>query len=340
MASRDANPSTSRIADFEFPPEQAALLARARRLAWLTVAYVASAALMLGLTMGGSQAMRTSFFEDMVSVVPALAFLVCTRVAIRRPTSTFPYGFHGVVALGHLAAALALLVMGGFLLWEAVVKLVTLDRTEIGRMQLFGRDIWAGWPMLAAVTYSAIPSFFLGRAKLKLAPQIHDKILHADAEMMRADWMVEIATGAGVIGVGLGVWLMDPLAAAAVSLNILKDGADNGRAALCDLIERRPMKVDREEPDPAPEDLQAWFERLDWTAEVHVRVREVGHVLFGEVFIRPREGAANLPRRAREARDEALRTRWRLHDLTVTVLDRLEPIRPNVELGAPADPGA
>lgn len=327
----DATPSMRLTADFEFPPEQAALLARARRLEWLTVAYIATSALALGLSMGGSQAMRTSFFEDVVSVVPALAFLVCTRLAIRRPTPTFPYGFHGVVALGHLAAATALLGMGGFLLWEAVVKLVTLDRTEIGRLQLFGRDVWAGWPMLAAVTYSAIPSFFLGRAKLKLAPQIHDKILHADAEMMRADWMVEVATGVGVIGVGLGVWLMDPLAAAAVSLNILKDGADNARAALCDLIERRPMKVDREEPDPAPEELKAWLERLEWAAEAHVRVREVGHVLFGEVFIRPREGAADLPRRAREARDEALRARWRLHDLTVTVLDRLEPIPPDVE---------
>ena len=68
-----------------------------------------------------------------------------------------------------------------------------------------------------------------------------------------------------------------------------------------------------------------WFEGLDWAAEVHVRVREVGHVLFGEVFIRPREGVGDLPRLAREARDEALRSSWRLHDLTVTLLDRLDP---------------
>ena len=160
---------------------------------------------------------------------------------------------------------------------------------------------------------------------MKLAPRIHDKILHADAEMMKADWTVEVATGVGVIGVGLGVWWTDPIAAALVSLAITRDGIGNLRAAVSDLIERRPMKVDREAPDPAPEDLKRWFEGLDWAAEVHVRVREVGHVLFGEVFIRPREGVGDLPRLAREARDEALRSSWRLHDLTVTLLDRLDP---------------
>ena len=78
------------VAEFEFPPAEAALLRRARRLEWLTIAYVASSATVLGLTMAGSQAMRTSFFEDVVSVVPSLAFLICTRVALRPPSVTFP----------------------------------------------------------------------------------------------------------------------------------------------------------------------------------------------------------------------------------------------------------
>ncbi len=62
-----------------------------------------------------------------------------------------------------------------------------------------------------------------------------------------------------------------------------------------------------------------------------MRVREVGHVLFGEIFVRPRDGVTDLPRRTREARDAALETWWRLHDLTVTVLDRLEtpPVDPD-----------
>ena len=312
------------VNEFEFPAAEAALMIRARRLEWVTVAYIASSATLLGLTMGGSQAMRTSFFEDIVSVVPAVAFLVCSRLAPRRPTPSYPYGFHGAVSLGHLSAALALLGMGLFLLAEATVKIVGLEPTEIGRLRILDREIWAGWPMLAAVTYSAIGTFLLGRLKADLAPRIHDKVLHADAKMMKADWMFEIATGVGVAGVGLGYWWTDPVAAMLVSLSVVKDGWNNLLAAGRDLIERRPMAVDREEPDPIPVELKRWFERLNWADEVHVRVREVGHVLFGEVFVRPRDGAADLPRRTREARDAALDRWWRLHDLTVTVLDRLE----------------
>ena len=71
--------------------------------------------------------------------------------------------------------------------------------------------------MLAAIAYSAVPSVLLGRAKLRLAPKIHDKVLLADADMMRADWMAEAATAVGGVGAGFGLWWLDPLAAALVS---------------------------------------------------------------------------------------------------------------------------
>lgn len=50
--------------DHEFPPEQQALFDRARRLEWWGLAYTASAAaVLMYVTMGTSQAMRTNFFE-------------------------------------------------------------------------------------------------------------------------------------------------------------------------------------------------------------------------------------------------------------------------------------
>ena len=49
--------------DHECPPEQQALFDRARRLEWWGLAYTASAAVLMYVTMGTSQAMRTNFFE-------------------------------------------------------------------------------------------------------------------------------------------------------------------------------------------------------------------------------------------------------------------------------------
>jgi hypothetical protein len=42
------------------------------------------------------------------------------------------------------------------------MKLIANERTTIGGMTLFGHTLWAGWPMLVAVAYTAIPSIFLG----------------------------------------------------------------------------------------------------------------------------------------------------------------------------------
>lgn len=307
---------------FDLPPEKEHDLKKARRLETWTLIYIASSMTFLGLTMGTSQAMRTSFFEDALSAVPAVAFLVCTRIARRKPDKDFPYGYRGVVSIGYLTASLALVGMGAFLLIDATMTLIALERTTIGGMTLFDHTVWAGWPMLAAVAYTAIPSVFLGRAKLKLAPKIHDKVLYADAKMMKADWMTETATASGVLGIGLGLWWLDPVAAAVVSADILKDGMVNVYVAVRDLMEHRPMKTDRSGPEPLPDELRACIEGLDWVASATVRLREVGHVFFGDVFVTPRGSPEDLPAKIRRAVEDAKSINWRLHDVTITVLDR------------------
>lgn len=312
----------------EFPDEQERAFGKARRLEWITVAYIASAAVFLYLVKGSSQAMRTSWLEDMVSLVPPIAFLVCSRLAVRPPSEKYPYGTHSAVSIGYLTSSLALLGMGLFLLIEASVKLATAERTTIGGFTLFGETIWAGWPMLAALAYTGIPSFFLGRIKLRLAPVFHDKILYADAEMNRADWMAETAAAVGVIGTGFGLWWMDAVAAGLVSLDIIRDGWRNLSAAVTDLADETPKKtVDRSQLEPLPGELARHLEQtLDWVEKAEVRMREEGHVFFGEVFIIPRSPASlsgdELVKNISALRKSAKAFNWRIHDLTIMPVDR------------------
>lgn len=168
-------------AHFELPPDKERVLRTARTLEWWTIVYLLAAATLVGVTMVGSQAMRTGFFEDLISIVPAAMFLVCTRIARRMPTPTFPYGFHGAVSIGYLTAALALFLMGAFLLYEALSTMIAVERTTIGGVTIAGYTVWAGWPILAAILATVGPSIVLGHRKLELAPQVHDKILYADA---------------------------------------------------------------------------------------------------------------------------------------------------------------
>ena len=317
---------------FEFPPEQAETLKKAVRLEWFTLAYIVTAVVLLYLTMGSSQAMRTTFFDDLLSLAPSIAFLSAARLAVRRPNKDHPYGFHGAVSIGYLTASLALLAMGVFLLVEAILKFVGHERTTIGGMDLFGHTVWAGWPMLVALAYSGIPTVLLGRAKLKLAPTITDKVLFAQADMMKADWQVALATALAVLGVGLGFWWMDPAAAALVSLSILHDGWKNTGTAVYDLMNRRPRKTDQSAADPLPTRVQHWLEKLDWVEAAEVRLREEGHVYFGEAFVTPRDGTRLLPEKIADAIRGAKTLDWRLHDFTVTPLrDLKEPLEPEDE---------
>lgn len=315
------------ITAHEFPQEIAYVYARARRLEWITVGYIASSTAFLFFVMGSSQAMRTSFFEDAVSIVPAVAFLVCTRLARRAPTDNFPYGLHRATSIGHLIAALALSTMGLFLLIEGGLKLISQEKATIGTVTFLGHSIWAGWPMLIALLYTAVPSFFLGRMKTRLAPCLHDKILHADAAMMRADWMSETAAAAGVIGLGVGIWWLDPFAAIVVSGSIMRDGWASLRVAVTDLADRRPMKTDGSDWEYLPEEVRQTLENLDWVQQAEVRLREEGHIFMGEAFVVPKDGAARLTTLIMEAAATVKSLDWRVHDIVIMPVESLSQMK-------------
>lgn len=314
------------VAQVEYPQEQQVLYRRAQRLEWATIIYMASAAIVLAFTMGTSQAMRTSFFDDLLSIIPPLSFLITTKIARRPATPEFPYGQHAAVSIGFLTSSLALLAMGAYLLIEATLKLALVERTTIGGVTLFGRTIWAGWLMLAGLAYSLLPPILLGRAKQKLAPKLHDKVLFADAMMNRADWMTGAATAIGVLGVGAGFWWADPAAAALVSADILRDGSKTLSTAITDLIARRPEKTDGSGAEPLPARVRSFLERLDWVERAEVRLREQGHVFFGEAFVVPRS-PSDLPRRIEQAVEEAKKLNWRLLELVIMPVSRLDDPR-------------
>ena len=82
------------IKDFEFPPELQPLYQKAKRLEWITIAYLSLTVVIMYLTMGNSQAMKTAWFEDLLSLTPSISFLVASKIFMKEPNSEFPYGYH------------------------------------------------------------------------------------------------------------------------------------------------------------------------------------------------------------------------------------------------------
>ncbi len=300
----------------ELPDERERDRRRAIRLEWATIAAMLSVIAALYFALGSSQAMKTAWVEDILSLVPPLAFLIASRYSGRPPTGRFPYGFHRTVAIAFLCASVALAGFGVLLLYDAVLKLILREHPSVGTVVVFGQQVWMGWLMIAALVYSVIPPIILGRMKLPLAERLHDKALHADAAMNRADWLTGLAAAVGIVGIGVGWWWADAAAAALISLDILRDGWKNLSQSVRDLMDERPTRVGSREPDPLSECVLAALRAMDWVEEADLRLREEGHVLTGEAFVVPR-GDEGLTERLAQAAHEVHALDWRLYDVSI-----------------------
>ncbi len=310
----------------ELPPERRQTMRKARRYEWLTIAYLVSAVILLYLVLGSSQAMKAAWFEDLLSLIPPIGFLVASRIYARSPTNRFPYGYHRVVSIAHLVAGLALFAMGAYLLIDSALKLVHAEHPTIGTVELFGEPTWLGWLMLPALVWSGLPAVFLGRAKMPLAKDLHNKVLYADADMNKADWMTAGAAILGVVGIGFGLWWADAVAAGLISLDIFKDGIKNTRRAVADLMDQLPTTIGRDAKDPLQDKLHSMLRGLDWVDEVELRLREEGQVYFGEAFVVPSD-TKDLVQKIEDALKRAYDLDWRVHDLAITPVQELSKER-------------
>jgi cation diffusion facilitator family transporter len=307
--------------EFDVPEHLQPQLQRAKRLAWLTIAYLVSVVVLMYLAMGNSQAMKTAWLDDLLSMIPPVVFLMSARIATWRPNRRFPYGYHRAVSIAFLCASVALCAMGTYLLAESIITLAKQERPSIGGVTLFGETFWLGWLMLPTLVWSGLPAVFLGRAKLPLGRALHDKVLFADAAMNKADWLSAGAAFVGVVGIGLGFWWADSVAAAVISIEIIRDGYGNLREVVTNLMDESPKTVDHSRFDPLPEELRQRLESYSWVREARVRLREAGHIYFGEGYVVVEEDE-NLQEKLREATEECRNLNWRVHDFVLVCVDR------------------
>jgi cation diffusion facilitator family transporter len=304
---------------------------KARRLAWLSIAYLCSSTGLLILVSSGSQALKTEWVADALSLIPPILFLVGNRVSRRPADPVYPFGYERAVSAGYLGSAVVLLGVGAFLFFDSAMKLVLLEHPSIGGMSIFGHAVWTGWLGLLVLVYCLVPVWFLGRAKRKLGERLHDKTLLADGQVNEADWQSTLAAMLGIIGLALGFWWADALAALFISFEIIRDGVRELRTAIGDVMDRRPQRLSDRKPDPLPERLNAFLLDQDWVRDAVVRVRERGREFTAEAHVVP-SAEDRLIDRIETAEREAKDMDRRLRKLIITPARRLdeelEAVRP------------
>ena len=265
----------------ELPKEIRREMSQAKRLEWWTLVGITSVVIIMYFAMGGSQAMKTAFLEDLLGLVPAATFLFAARLEPREPTERYPFGYVRVNSLAFLASAVVLTAMGFWLLYDGVTALMKQEHPSIGPVTMFGYTFWMGWLMIAALAYSIIIPSVLGRLKKPLAEKLRDKVLHTDAQMQKADWQTGLAGILGILGIGLGFWWADSAAAALISLSIIVDGLKNAHTASAELVDGAPRKL--EGSDISREALRLQKRLAELWPDAAVRIRESGRYMIANV---------------------------------------------------------
>jgi cation diffusion facilitator family transporter len=316
---------------FRFPAEQWEAREKLRKLSWLSIASLMIAAVVVGLTVGQSQAMKTAWISDILTAVPPMALLLALRFELREPSERFPEGYARAISVAFLVTACVLTMIGLYLLYDSMMKLVHREHPPIGTIVLFGHQIWLGWLMIAALAFSASIGFTLGKLKTPVAEKLHSKALRAEADMNRAEWLSEGAAIVGILLVAFGFWWGDAGAAAFISIEIVRDGWKNIRQVIGDMMDESPTKLGERKLEPLPIRLRAEVRQIPWVKDAAVRLREHGHTVTGEVFVVPRQDALSAEQLLVETERTAARLQradWRLHGLMVVPVRELEETSP------------
>lgn len=309
----------------EMPEKQQTALRKAIKLEWMTIIWVLFSIALVGVVAGQSQAMRSAWIEDMLALVPPIAFLLASRISRAVPSKRYPYGRYRSIAIGHQAAAMTLLVMGGLLIYEAVSSLIKGEKPPIGLTILFGHAVWSGWLMIGVMIFVSIPMVVVGRVKIRLAKDLHDKLLYADADMAKADWGTAVASSVGVLGIGLGFWWADAVAALVISASILKDGITNIKAAVSGLSDGRATTYDNSAPHRLNHDVEKTALQVHWAKQACARVRDQGRVFHAEVFVERVEGYIPTPEEVSQLVEKIRDLDWKMRDVVVSVVEKIDP---------------
>ena len=306
----------------EVPDEVKKKFAHADRLEWVSLALMILCVILVYFTIGQSQAMRAVFVEDVLAVIPPIVYLIASRMRFRKPNERFPYGYNHAVTVGFLCSAVCLLALGVYIWLESFSKLVKKEHPTVGVIGLFGHQVWIGWLAFPVLLITIACEATMGKIKLPVAIELHDKALTADARMNRADWLSGASGILGMAGIGFGWWWADSIAALVIATEIVRDGWENITAAVTDLMDEVPTHAEGEGPTEWAKNLCERLKKEPWIRDVDVRLREEGNVIGGEVLA-IMNGTDGMPQRQRDLQKIAHEVDWRFYDLSLVAVDEL-----------------
>lgn len=157
------------------------------------------------------------------------------RVSDRPADADHPYGHGKIESVSGLAEALLIFGAAGYIIYEAIRKLIV--REPVEHLELG----------IAVMAISALANVFVARYLFRVAKQTDSLALEADGEHLRTDVVTSAGVMLGLLLARVTGWhVLDPLVAMAVAIIIFQAAWRLSRSAMGPLLDRQLPEEDLE----------------------------------------------------------------------------------------------
>ncbi len=192
----------------------------------------------------GSVSVISEAIHSGIDLVAAAIALFAVRTANRPADKDHPYGHGKIENLSGTVEAILILFAAAWIIYEAVHKLMASSPVEMPGLGI------------AVMAASALANYFVSRMLFRVGKETDSIALQADAWHLRTDVWTSAGVMFGLFAILLARWLwpslpvdwLDPVAAIAVALLIIKAAWDLTRESLRDVMDTS-----------LPEDEQRWI---------------------------------------------------------------------------------
>jgi cation diffusion facilitator family transporter len=234
---------------------------------WSFVILAITAALQILVVLAsGSVALLADAIHNVADATTAIPLWIAFRLARRKPTTTFTYGYGRVEDLAGIAIV-------GIILFSALVAgYEAIDR--IFRPQSITLLMWVAIAGLVGFIGNEIVAVF----RIRVGREINSAALVADGYHARTDGLTSLAVVAGALGVWIGFPLADPIVGLLITIAIFGIVWQSAKAVLTRMLDGvEPAMVG--EIRHAAEHVSGLKKVLD------VKARWLGHRLYADVAV-------------------------------------------------------
>jgi cation diffusion facilitator family transporter len=270
---------------------------------WSFVGLFATAVFQIIIVMfSGSVALLADTIHNIGDAATAIPLWIAFRLARRKPSGRFTYGYGRVEDLAGLAIVLTILLSAIVSGYESI------DRFFHPQIV---RHLWA---VIIASVVGFLGNEGVAQFRIKVGKEIGSAALVADGHHARVDGLTSLAVLFGAVGVWLGYPIADPIVGLLITIAILRIVWESGKSIFTRML-------DGVDPEIIDEIRHTVCHTPGVEGVSEVRVRWLGHRLHAElnVAVDPELSVENGHEIAKEVRHHLLHELRYLSNATIHV---------------------